>query len=72
MQCINEGAMAKKHESKWNIEDLSDSDIYDAIRYLEPDQIWEQQHNHDTAFAICLCVVILLLGLLGLMCLYYR
>lgn len=28
--------MAKKHELKWNIEDLTDPDIYDAIRYLDP------------------------------------
>jgi hypothetical protein len=28
--------MAKKHELKWNIADLTDPEIYDAIHYLEP------------------------------------
>jgi hypothetical protein len=28
--------MARKYESKWNIEHLSDAEIYAAIRYLEP------------------------------------
>ena len=72
MQCINEDVMAKKYESKWNIEDLSDPDIYDAIRYLEPEQTTANEQNDDTAFVICFCVVILLLGLSGFICLYYR
>ena len=72
LQCIDEDVMAKKHESKWNIEEMTDPDIYDAILYLEPDPQYRKQHNDDTAFVICLCVVILLLGLLGFMCLYYR
>ena len=72
MQCINEDAMAKKYESKWNIEEMTDPDIYDAILYLEPDPQYLKQHNADTALVICLCVVTLLVGLLGFMCLYYR
>ena len=64
--------MAKKHESKWKIEDLSDPDIYDAIRYLEPEQTVASERNDDTTLVICFCVVISLLGLLGFMCLYYR
>ena len=63
--------MAKKHESKWNLEDLSDPDIYDAIRYLEPEQTVANERNDDTTFVICFCAVILLLGLLGFMFLYY-
>lgn len=62
--------MAKRPE--WNIEYLSDPEIYDAIRYLEPDPQCRKQRNDDTAFVICVCVVILLLGLLGFMFLYYR
>jgi hypothetical protein len=64
--------MANNHESEWNIEDLSDPDIYDAILYLETDPQYRKQHNDDTAFVICFCLVILLLGLLGFACLYYR
>ena len=64
--------MAKKHESKWNIEEMTDPDVYDAILYLEPDPQYRKQRSDETAFVICFCVVILLLGLLGFMYLYYR
>ena len=64
--------MSKKQESKWNIEELSDPDIYDAIRYLEPDPICRNQQKDETAFVICATVVILLLGCLGFMWLYLR
>ena len=64
--------MAKKYESKWNIEDLTDPEIYEAIRYLEPKQTTVNQQDDETAFVICFCVVILVLGFLGFMCLYYR
>jgi len=64
--------MEKKHESKCKIEDPSDPDIYDAIRYLEPEQTVASERNDDTTLVICFCVVILLLGFLGFMCLYYR
>ena len=61
--------MAKKYESKWNIEDLTDPDIYDAIRYLEPDPICQKG---DSSFVICITIVILLLGCLGFMWLVRR
>ena len=64
--------MSKKNESKWNIEDLSDPDIYDAIRYLESDPIGRKQQKDETAFVICVTVVILILGCLGFMWLYLR
>jgi hypothetical protein len=64
--------MSKKQESKWNIEEISDPDIYDAIRYLEPDPICRKQQKDETAFVICATVVILLLGCLGFMWLYLR
>jgi hypothetical protein len=72
LQCINEDVMSKKHESKWSIEEITDPDIYDAILYLEPDPEYRKQGNDETAFLICFCLVILLLGFLGLVCLYYR
>jgi hypothetical protein len=62
--------MAKKHESNWNIEDTTDEGIYEAIRYLEPAPRIEKEQNDEIA-VICFCVVILLLGFLGFMCLYY-
>jgi hypothetical protein len=64
--------MTKKHETNLNLDEITDPDIYDAILYLEPDPQCRKQHSEDSVFAICLCVVILLLGLFGFMCLYYR
>jgi len=64
--------MAKKHESKWNIEDLTDPDIYDAIRYLEPDPICRNEQKGDSTFVICVTLVILMLGCLGFMWLVWR
>ena len=72
MQCINEDVMSKKHEPKWNIEDTTDEEMFEAIRYLEPAPRIENEQNDDAAFVICFCVVILLLGFLGFMSLYYR
>jgi hypothetical protein len=74
--------MAKKQESKGNIEkwdiensyieDMTGPDIFDAIRYLEPDRAGGNEPNRDTAFVVCVTIVILLLGCLGLMWLYLR
>ena len=64
--------MAKKRASKWNFEDLTDPEIYNAIRYLEPDPICRKQQKDDTAFVICFVIVIALLGSLGFIWLYYR
>ena len=69
--------MAKKQESKWNIEkwnieEMTDPDIFDAIRYLEPDRASANEQSNDAAFVICATIVILLLGCLGLMWLYLR
>jgi hypothetical protein len=64
--------MAKRSQSKWNIEDMTDPDIYEAIRYLDPKQTTVNHPNDETAFMICFCLVILLLGLIGFTSLYYR
>jgi hypothetical protein len=64
--------MAKEHGPKWNVEDLTNKEIYDVIRYLETELTTANQRNNDTAFVICFCVVILLLGSLGFMSFYYR
>lgn len=70
--CINEEVMSKKRESKWNIEELTDPDIYEAIRYLEPDPTCRKQQKDETAFAIGVTLVILLLGGMGFAWLYLR
>jgi hypothetical protein len=79
--------MAKRPD--WNIEYLSDPEIYDAIRYLEPDPICRNAQydairylepdpicrnaqKEDTAFVVCVAVIILVLGFLGFVWLWWR
>jgi len=64
--------MAKKHESKWNIEDLTDPEICDAIHYLEPNSRRGTKASEDFSVVICASLLILLLGCLGVMLLYWR
>jgi hypothetical protein len=53
--------LAKKQESNWNLEQLTDAQIYAAIRYLEPDPRSTNEQDDDTAFVICVGLVTLLL-----------
>jgi len=64
--------MAKKHESKWNIEDLTEPEICEAIRYLEPNSTSGTEEADDSCVVICVSLLILLLGCLGVMLLYWR
>jgi hypothetical protein len=70
LQCIDEDVMAKKHESNWNIEDLTDAEVYDSIRDLEPDPMWRKQQDDNVAFVICVSLFILLLGCIGFIWFY--
>jgi hypothetical protein len=45
--------MAKKHDSQWNIEDLTEPEIYDAIRYLESNSTSGAQESDDSGVVIC-------------------
>ena len=63
--------MANKHESKWNIEDMTDPEIYDGIRYLEPKSTSVTEENDDSGLA-SVSLLVLLLGCLGIMLLYWR
>jgi hypothetical protein len=64
--------MAKKHQSKWNIDDLTDMEIYDAIRYLEPISTSGNAEKDDSGLVISISLVIPLLGCLGVLLLYWR
>jgi len=61
--------MAKKHESKWNIEDLNEEEICAAIHYLESDPKITNKESDDAAnddgwaLAISVIFVILMFGL---------
>ena len=76
--------MLTNYEPDWNIEDLTDAEIYAAIRYLEPDPISADEHNDgqkdeyndeqndDNGVAICFCLYVVLLGCLAFVWFYWR
>ena len=64
--------MANKHESKWSVEDLTDPEVYEAIRYLEPISTGQVEKTGDSGLVICVSLLILLLGCLAVMLLYWR
>ena len=61
--------MSKKHESKRNIEDLTDADIYTAIRYLEPKAVDTNEQDNTAAFVMC-GIFLILMGCLGFVLFY--
>ena len=62
--------MLANQEPDRNIEDQTDIEIYDAIRYLEPDEtspteLGEDNREKDNGVVICVCLYIALLGCLA-------
>jgi hypothetical protein len=56
--------MSMNQEPYWNIGDLSDTEIFAAIRYLEPDPRRDAHgQNKDSVVVICLCSFVALLVL---------
>jgi hypothetical protein len=69
--------MLTNHDPDRNIEDLTDTEIYDAIRYLEPaaksaQEMVEEDHERDNGVVICVCLYIALLGCLAFVWLHWR
>ena len=71
--------MSRKHESKWKIEELTNAEIVAAIRYLDPelpqqinDEKGRRRDSQDFVFGICIVLLVLVLGCLGLVWLYCR
>jgi hypothetical protein len=69
--------MLTNQEPDRNIEDLTDTEISDAIRYLEPDpksakQMGEDDREKDDGGVICVCLYIALPGCLAFVWLYWR
>jgi len=52
-------------EPDWNIEDLTDVEIYAAIRYLEPESQCPNEGNNDYGVVICVCLDIALIACLA-------
>jgi hypothetical protein len=68
--------VSRSQEPKWNVEELTDAQIYYAIRYLDGDLAQDSDSDSplskaETAlFAICLLLIIVLVGYLGYFWLY--
>jgi hypothetical protein len=57
--------MLMNHEPDWNIDDLSDTQVYAAIRYLEPDPRRADEENDDRSVLICVGSYLLLIACLA-------
>jgi hypothetical protein len=71
--------MLANYDPDWNIEDLTDTEIYAAIRYLEPEtsNANEQKddtpttQSFDTGVVICVCLYIAVVGCLAFLWVNY-
>jgi hypothetical protein len=64
--------MLRNHEPDRNIEDLTETEIYDAIRYLEPDPRRANGQNDDNGVVICVVLYVALLVCLVSVWFYWR
>ena len=68
--------MLTNQEPDRNIEDLTETEIYDRIRYLEPNpqsaNEMDGDRNKDNGVVTCVCLYIALLGCLAFVWLYWR
>jgi hypothetical protein len=68
--------MLTNYDPDSNIHALTDIEIYDAIRYLEPDPTnadeWHADgQDEDNGAVICVCLYILMLVCLGFLWFYW-
>ena len=68
--------MLTNHEPDRNIEDLTDTEIYDTIRYLEPDpkskEMDGDDQGKDNGVVICVFLYVALLVCMALVWFYWR
>jgi hypothetical protein len=69
--------MLTNQEPDRNIEDLTDTEIYNLIRYLEPNpqsanEMGGDGQDKDNGVVICVCLYIALLGCLAFVWLFWR
>jgi len=57
--------MLSSHEPDRNIDDLSDTEVYAAIRYLEPDTRSTDEENDDVSVLGCVGLYLLLIACLA-------
>jgi hypothetical protein len=61
--------MGRKGSSNWNLEELTNAEVYLAIRHLGPDEHARADCEHRRSM-IMINILILVLGLVGLLCFY--
>jgi hypothetical protein len=69
--------MLANYDPDRNIDDLTDTEIYDAIRYLEPglttaDQLDADDQDKDNGAVICVCLYVALLICFVFLWFYWR
>jgi hypothetical protein len=69
--------MLTNHEPDRNIEDLTETEIYNAIRYLEPDpqnanKMDADDRDKDKGVVICVCLYFAVLVCLVFLWFYWR
>jgi hypothetical protein len=68
--------MLANHEPDRNIEDLTDTEIHNLIRYLEPNPLSANEmdggRDKDNGVVICVSLYIALLGCLAFVWLFWR
>jgi hypothetical protein len=62
--------MLTNHEPDRNIEDLTETEIYNVIRYLEPHPRSTNERQNDTAALVAAIIFVIVMLGLGLMLLY--
>lgn len=63
--------MLTNHEPDRNIDDLTETEIYNAIRYLEPHPRNTNEKQDDTTALVAVIIFLILMLGLGLMLLYW-
>ena len=69
--------MLTNQEPDWNIDDISDAEIYAAIRYLEPESRNADEQNsdgqgRDHGVVICVCLYVAVSVCLAFLWFYWR
>jgi hypothetical protein len=63
--------MLINQEPDWNIEDLTDLEIYAAIRYFDLESQCPNEENNDFGAVICVCLYIAMIACLAFLWFYY-
>jgi hypothetical protein len=75
--CTVNGSMLMNYDPDSNIDPVTNSEIHDAIRYLDPDRAHpnerhENEQGEDNGVVICVCLYIAMLVCLGFFWIYLQ